>query len=213
MNAREWLEQATMGMPEAVRDRVRAETLAHLEDAGVGEGEDVRDVLGSPERMERELGRLYLPPREIGVLRRDPSYLSAAGYGLLVLLTYVAPFFLLFSTFHSLRFDLELPQARLLSQVALSLLWSWLIALLLTRGLGSERRRLWHGALGFATWLGWYGLDSLVGSLGEGPLDRWSVVGLALPLCGACFFLWKAWRDDGRLRRTLALLDLSEDRA
>ncbi|WP_216328212.1 hypothetical protein [Deinococcus aestuarii] len=65
MNAREWLAEATKGMPEAVQKRVAAETLAHLEDAGVGEGADVRDVLGMPKTMRQELGRLYVPEKRL----------------------------------------------------------------------------------------------------------------------------------------------------
>ncbi|CAM3908802.1 hypothetical protein [Deinococcus frigens] len=60
MKASEWLVRATQDLPTGVTARVKADTLAHLHDAGVDEQEDVRPLLGRPDDTAAELRRLYL---------------------------------------------------------------------------------------------------------------------------------------------------------
>lgn len=206
MNAQDWLAEATKGMPEAVCARVGAETLAHLEDAGVGEGMDVRPVLGKPRAMRRELGRLYVPAHRLGVLRREPPFLSALGYFLWLLFTYLFPFVLFCFTLLDLGAVRDPAQAGLLGQVAWLLLELWLVGLLGTSRLPSERRRLWHGELSSAILFAGFCLGHLIDFLGgDRPSAlRLVLVGLTPVFC--CFLVWRAWHEDQRLRRTLALV-------
>lgn len=60
MKASEWLVRATQDLPAGVTARVKADTLAHLQDAELDEDADVRPMLGRPDRTAAELRRLYL---------------------------------------------------------------------------------------------------------------------------------------------------------
>ena len=60
MKASEWLVRATQDLPAGVTARVKADTLAHLQDAELDEDADVRPLLGRPDRTAAELRRLYL---------------------------------------------------------------------------------------------------------------------------------------------------------
>ena len=64
MKASEWLVRATQDLPAGVTARVKADTLAHLQDAGVDEDADVRPLLGRPADTAAELKRLYLTNAE-----------------------------------------------------------------------------------------------------------------------------------------------------
>lgn len=209
MNAREWLEQATAGMPEPVRDRIQAETLAHLEDAGVGEGADVRAVLGEPKAMRRELGRLYIPAGRLGVLRREPPHLSTFGYFLLLLATYLLPVAQLCLLLQDLRSEGDWGQGELLSRSIWILLLFWLVGLLLAGRLSSERRRLWQEQLSMSTLLTGLGLGLLLDLLRGDPLDVVRLILLILMPIVLCRSIWRARHEDQRLRRTLALTDSS----
>lgn len=65
MNAHQWLERATRDLPAGVAGRVERETRAHLQDAELPGGADVREMLGDPETTNDELRRLYLTAKEL----------------------------------------------------------------------------------------------------------------------------------------------------
>ena len=76
-----WLEIATQGLAPQAAERVRAEHLAHLDDA-VDAGESVEDVLrewGDPHRANDAFRKAHLTVTDRGLLH--PGYaLSAAGW-------------------------------------------------------------------------------------------------------------------------------------
>lgn len=65
MKAYQWLEQATRDLPAGVAARISRETLAHLQEAELPYGTDVREVLDDPEPTNDELRRLYLTVKEL----------------------------------------------------------------------------------------------------------------------------------------------------
>ncbi|MBZ9712276.1 hypothetical protein [Deinococcus multiflagellatus] len=71
MTPEQWLHEATRGLPRAVVMRVQTETLAHLQEAGLGEGDDITALLGPPATTRKALGRLYVSAAELDVLGRD----------------------------------------------------------------------------------------------------------------------------------------------
>lgn len=73
MNITDWLYRATLSMPACVKERVRAEMSAHLEEANALQSTDVVRVLGSPEKFNRELRRLYLTEKDWQSYRIDAS--------------------------------------------------------------------------------------------------------------------------------------------
>ncbi|WP_102125271.1 hypothetical protein [Deinococcus planocerae] len=196
MNAREWLEQATKEMPEAVRQRVQAETFAHLEDAGVGEGEDVRAVLGEPKVMRRELGRLYVPEDHLRALvehnSTDLYYIVTGCVGSFM--------FFGFSSEPSPAYD------GLLRQGILIVSSLWLLALFLTHTWPPVRLRVFHKELSVVALQAYLWL-SFVSSFLSGDFSPlwWAAFLIWWPLA-LCRQLWKGWHQDQRLRRTLALV-------
>lgn len=199
MNAQEWLEQATKEMPDAVRRRVQAETLAHLEDAGVGEGADVRAVLGEPKAMRRELGRQYVPDKRLRGLVEDSSF--GMKY-----LTYGAPILFIWIAFETIRSEPRSAYDQFLILAVLMVLGLWLFTFFLTRRLSPVRRRLWEVAVGSATWWASFWLSSLSSFLNGTSSELWNAVFLTLWPFSIGFLLWSTWHEDRRLRRTLALV-------
>lgn len=136
MTRNEWLFSATLDMPSGVKERVRAETLAHLEDAGALQAADVRGVLGSPQQVNRELRRLYLTADEYCRLVTEPAKKGTAGLDVFSLLAWpgLAVWFL---------FDSHAPLHGqwpfLLTFVVCSAAMLWL-----TQALPVSRRRLWR---------------------------------------------------------------------
>ncbi|BDP40576.1 hypothetical protein DAETH_05450 [Deinococcus aetherius] len=183
-------------MPEAVQDRVHTETLAHLEDAGVGEGADVRAVLGNPKAMRRELGRLYVPVKRLRGLIEGTSFGS----------TYVVPMLFLGLAFSDIRSDPRSPYDDLLGQAVLIVLGLWIFTLLLTQRLSLVRRRFWGSAVGFTTWWISSWLSNLSDFLNGTSDDLWNAVFLTLWPFFIGYYLWSTWHEDRRLRHTLALV-------
>jgi len=96
MNAHQWLEQATRELPEGVAGRVSRETWAHLQDAGLPEAADVREVLGDPETTNDELRRLYLTRKELEEVETGGSLRT--GWNLMEWLPRLLPLFWVLAT-------------------------------------------------------------------------------------------------------------------
>lgn len=203
MNAREWLEQATKGMPEVVWDRVQAETLAHLEDAGVGEGADVRAVLGSPKAMRRELGRLYVLKHRLQDLI-DPRERLSDIFCVVVPMVFLVSDVMMRAMF--LRSAWRPPGEiigywREFTPEALWVLLG-LVTLIGTRRLVLARRRLWRERVTNLGMLAWVSVSTLRDTSFSSVFDLFFISGPPLLLV---FLPIVTWHEDRRLRRTLSL--------
>ncbi|PTA68647.1 hypothetical protein [Deinococcus arcticus] len=188
MRLEAWLALATAGLTPGVQARMRAEYTAHVQDAGVGEG-DVQAVLGTPEEARQALGRLYLTAHDLDGLRPSRIHFLGswllAGYGTLLLLLWAG------------GNDQVGPGLTgvLVAGLVLGGLTIW------TRRLAPELRALLRvqgglWAVNLSFWLGWL----TGGWTGEPPL--WLVLGFPL--------VWVCWGAEVRFRsrklyRTLAL--------
>lgn len=76
MRAAQWIWEASRDLPTGVARRVELETQAHLQDADLPDGADVREVLGDPGAMNRELRRLYLSAERLEGLRTPSPWLD-----------------------------------------------------------------------------------------------------------------------------------------
>lgn len=190
MNAQEWLNEATFDMPRSVRERVKAETLEHLQDSGVQDNAEVLSVLGSPQKVNRELRRLYLTESKLNRLKsKVPS--SGLSVGEWVSLFYWAV--MIISSFFNA--DGPIPHA-LWAQI---LLYGSLMALvLMMRHLPPIRRSIWS-------------LFSVFSLNGVSLFHFFFQVvhGFELASALVCEFfvvaLWDTWRQDMRIGRTLKL--------
>lgn len=200
MKAREWIVRATQDMPVGVMTRVEADTLGHLYDAGLADLADVRPVLGEPEATADELRRLYLTRREwLGLRPAEPLLLGLGLSEWLCVLFW--PVVLLWSVLDARVTPLH---GFWLSQCLLAV-WG-MATLLLTQQLHPLRRsqwRQWALMVGGLT-LQWPYFDEVLlggrGWLGLGVLGLF-VIHSARTLV----------RQDGRLRRTLALERVAPD--
>lgn len=182
MNAAQWVMRATEGMPPGVVSRVRAETLAHLQDAEVAAEVDVRPWLGHPEETRVELGRLYLTQDELSglqgsegmSLRTPPLWMHAVFLVVLLVLTGLAP-----------------------TSMAVVGVVLYAIALGYSRGLPGGFAWKWQH-------LGLVGAVALRAVPSALPLPLELAIGVLLMLMWSLGF-WKMWHGDARLRRTLAL--------
>lgn len=188
-----WLAAATAGLPPEVSQRVRAEYAAHIAESDLPEAEAVA-ALGRPEAVRRALGRTYLSAERLETLRRMP------GRGLLIFVWGILPLYGVFQAWNWSE-QVPFPSWRLLPPTATLLLVASLW--LLTRRLLAERRTLWRTSWGglsfsFMLWLQW----TLEVLHGEEFVWPWF-----LPLFGLGLLSALCWtfRDDRRLRRTLAL--------
>lgn len=187
MNGHQWLERATRDLPAGVAGRVERETRAHLQDAGLPDGADVRAVLGDPQTTNDGLRRLYLTRKEWeelgtgGPLRTGlnlTEWLVGLGFPLLLLVE-------------------VLRDASVMAGLALAAL---LAILALTWDLHSVRRRqwrLWCFIVIFAV-MQWVPDLLARAEWTHGATWLWGVLGLALTLGGV-----RRWQHDARLRRTL----------
>ncbi len=187
MKASEWLVRATQDLPAGVTARVKADTLAHLQDAGVDEWADVRPLLGRPADTAAELKRLYLTNDEWLNLVPKKTFWTVAAAWLNVL---IWPTFLLWSWWE--------PRVPLNANG-----WLWggfamgvtVMAIVLGR-LPAARRRLW---LSPAVGLVYLAVFVLMGLLAAQP-------GILLLLLGLIVReIWQIWHTDARLARTLLL--------
>ena len=76
MRAAQWTERANRDLPSGVAARVTREAQAHLQDAGLPEGADVRAVLGDPAEANAGLRRLYLSAERLEGLRTPSPWLG-----------------------------------------------------------------------------------------------------------------------------------------
>lgn len=187
MKASEWLVRATQDLPAGVTARVKADTLAHLNDAGVDEAADVRPLLGRPEDTAAELRRLYLTNDEWQNLIPRKTFWSVSASWLNAL---IWPVFLIWSVFES-RSPLNANW------------WLWggcavavAAGLVLLTRLHRIRLRTWlelAGNLLFITVFVLLGLPSVF------PMLFLFLMAMSVR------WLWQIWRKDARLARTLAL--------
>ncbi|MDL2342810.1 hypothetical protein QOL99_01470 [Deinococcus sp. MIMF12] len=180
MNAHQWLDRATRELPEGVAGRVEQETRAHLQDAGVPEGADVRAVLGDPETTNDGLRRLYLTAKELEEVATGGSLRT--GWNLSEWLPRLLP------VFWVLAFWGETSQWWPLAL--------YVPALILVQRLHSLRRRHWQGWLFSLFVFSVFVPETLVEVTGT-PAGWLLASGLLL--YSAVNFL----KRDARLRRTL----------
>lgn len=140
MKASEWLVRATQDLPAGVTARVKTDTLAHLQDAGVDEDADVRPLLGRPDRTAAELRRLYLTNDEWLELRSGGK--DRTGFDLSEWMVLGAPL-LLWLMSSSIDPFLRISFHGIWSVQGLLLLLG-VVTLWLTRGLHPVRRRNWR---------------------------------------------------------------------
>ncbi|MFK7603132.1 hypothetical protein ACI3L1_13075 [Deinococcus sp. SM5_A1] len=185
MKASEWLVRATGDLPTGVTARVKADTLAHLQDAGLDREADVRPVLGRPEDTAAELRRLYLTNREWQGFSPQPSLLLRVGEGMQAFLW---PAILIWSLFEPLTpLHGNWP------------LW-WGIAVVVSVFLSITQRqhpalrRLWRELLA-----SWSYPATLVMLPGRDP------VFIALALTLFVYATYTIWHRIARLSRTLTL--------
>lgn len=182
VNAAQWVMHATEGMPPGVVSRVRAETLAHLQDAEAAAEADVRPWLGHPQETRLELGRLYLTQGELSgpkgsqgmSSRTPPLWMHVVFLVVLLVLTGLHP-----------------------TSMAVVGVALYIIALGCSRGLPTEFAWKWQH-------LGLVGAVALRAVPSALPLPLELAIGALLTLLWSLGF-WKLWYHDARLRRTLAL--------
>lgn len=185
MNAHVWLERATRDLPAGVAGRVSRETRAHLQDAELPEGADVREVLGDAELTNDELRRLYLTRGELEDLRTGGSLRTGLNLSEW-LLGLVLPVLLLAGT---LRDDsLAYGSAFAVYVTVLALTWNF----------HPVRRRNWRVWTMLLSWGVVQWVPDLWRDLGGDARYLW----LVLPLFVALVSM-RHWRHDARLRRTL----------
>lgn len=184
MNAHQWLEMATRDLPAGVAGRVGRETRAHLQDAEVADGADVRAVLGDPEATNHELRRLYLTARELETLADGGTltgfHLTQWLAGLVIPATLMTGAIQNDSVVYGLS------------------LGGYLAGLALTWDLHPVRRRQWWGTLMLALLSVSEWIPDLWNGLGWDPRFLWAVLPLFLGLTSR-----RLLTHDARLRRTL----------
>lgn len=186
MNGHAWLYQATRDMPEVVTQRVTAETLAHLQEAGLSNAADVLPLLGDPEETAEGLRWLYLTRKELEEVQTGGGFRT--GLNLSEWLAgLVLPAVLLSATWQG-----PTPW-RVLLLVAYALI------LALTHTLNSVRRRHWRLWVAGGCAAPVFFFSDFAGTLGSSQLAA------ALLLVGLPYGLSRMLRQDARLRRTLAL--------
>ncbi|QLG13353.1 hypothetical protein HLB42_20725 (plasmid) [Deinococcus sp. D7000] len=187
MKASEWLVRATQDLPAGVTARVKADTLAHLQDAGVDEWTDVRPLLGRPADTAAELKRLYLRNAEwLNLVPRKTFWTITATW----LNALMWPAFLLWSLLE--------PRSPLNTNG-----WLWggltlgvtVMALVLAQ-LPAARRRLWLSPAG--------GLVYLTVFVLMGLMPVWPGIFFYL-LALTVREIWRIWHTDARLARTLSV--------
>lgn len=192
MKSSEWLVRATQDLPAGVTARVKADTLAHLQDAGIDEQEDVRPLLGRPDDTAAELRRLYLTNKEW--LEHQKSRTSITGFDLSEWLILGWPALLLWSVFddrapfHGFWFVQGL--LAILFLVMLALTWRM-------HPLRCKSWRLWSVALCSLPMQWTYFNEVIFG----GELSLSVPIICAVLLSGG----WFQYRRDARLARTLTL--------
>lgn len=186
MNAETWLQLATADLPPAVARRVRAETLAHLEDLrAAGKSEALAlAYLGSPRELNRELLGEYMGVTEWSRLEQNHAPWLSHPLVWLVFLTFLVGQVWATPT--------ALGAMGLGFAVAV---WVFSLRLSLLRAQPWQ----WTGLMFGLSWQ-WLGLAASRWMSGE-PLVAVALV--ALVFAAAWKHLHRLLRQDARLRRTL----------
>lgn len=197
MTLERWLREASGGLPPEVTGRVRAEYAAHVAESGVPEAEAVA-ALGSPQTVRRSLGQTYLGAERLETLREES--LARGLFGLVWLLPLLYGGYMVWDWWSWERGEgVALPWGA--AGPALATLLNLLVWGVTARTV-PERRRLWRTQWGSLCVVSMLWINDVV--------DVWrgqETVVWGVGLLGTAFLaaLAVAFRDDRRLRRTLAL--------
>ncbi|WP_104989685.1 hypothetical protein [Deinococcus sp. NW-56] len=192
-----WLREATAGLPPEVVERVRAEYAAHVADSGLPEAEAVA-ALGQPEGVRRALGQTYLGAERLETLREES--LARGLFGLVWLLPLLYGGYMVWDWWSWERGEgVTLPWGA--AGPALATLLNLLVWRVTARTV-PERRRLWRTQWGSLCVISMLWINDVVDVWRGQEAEVWGVGLLGTALLAA---LAVAFRDDRRLRRTLAL--------
>lgn len=197
MTLEHWLREATAGLPSEVAQRVRAEYAAHIAESGLPEAEAVA-ALGSPQAVRRSLGQTYLGAERLETLREES--LARGLFGLVWLLPLLYGGYMVWDWWSWERGEgVTLPWGA--AGPALATLLNLLVWGVTARTV-PERRRLWRTQWGSLCVISMLWINDVVDVWRGQETEVWGVGLLGTALLVA---LAVAFRDDRRLRRTLAL--------
>jgi len=96
MTLDQWLQEATGTFPRGVRERLRQEYTAHLEDSvGAGGSVDAQELFGDPDKVAKDLTRLYVTSDRLKLLEN----MSGGWYCFMLLISVLySPYTLTYQT-------------------------------------------------------------------------------------------------------------------